>query len=64
MTWLWAYDKRLFCGMHYTKFSYVFVWLVPVIIAATVLILTTLAKKLHSKDQSKCFEDSEAAEQA
>ena len=38
ITWLYAFDKRLLCGLNlFGKKSIVYVWLIPAIIAMTVL---------------------------
>ena len=40
--WMWAYDKRLFCG--YTVRAFVYIWLIPVLLTAAVLGLTVLLR--------------------
>jgi hypothetical protein len=35
--WLWAYDKKLLCALRHNYSSFVYIWQVPVIMAATVL---------------------------
>ena len=36
-TWLWAYDKRLLCGIKYGSHSFVYIWLIPVVVSVPVL---------------------------
>jgi len=40
--WMWAYDKRLFCG--YTVQAFVYIWLIPVLLSTAVLGLTCLLR--------------------
>lgn len=35
--WVWAYDKRLLCGLDYGKQGIVYIWLIPAFCAAAVL---------------------------
>ena len=39
-TWYWAYDKRLLCCVKYGQRSFVFIWLIPTLVAAIVLAVT------------------------
>ena len=42
--WLWAFDKRLLCGLKYGIHSFKYVWLVPALSSLTVLMMTYGAK--------------------
>ena len=48
--WLWAYDRKLICGLRHTYFSFVYIWLVPVIMAATALVFAYLAQTFDNRD--------------
>ena len=61
--WLWAYDRKLICGLRHSYFSFVYIWLVPVIMAATALVFSYLAQTFDNRDMRKCFEDDAVAEQ-
>ena len=49
--WLWAYDKRLLCGLKYGIHSFIYVWLVPVLTSLTVLGLTYV-NQIRAKKRS------------
>ena len=36
--WLWVYDRQLFCDLRTSYQSFVYIWLLPVAIASTVLL--------------------------
>lgn len=61
--WLWAYDRKLICGLRHSYFSFVYIWLVPVIMAATALVFSYLAQTFDNRDMRKCFADDAVAEQ-
>ena len=39
-TWIWVYDKRLLCCVRYNINSFVYLWLVPAIVALATIVLT------------------------
>ena len=59
--WLWAYDKRLLCSLRHSYTSFVYIWLVPVVMAATVLAFAYLAQTTDMRDMRSCFTDDEVA---
>ena len=63
LVWLWAYDKRLLCGMRHSYQSFVYIWIVPIIICVSALIFAYMSQMTDSRDLSKCFIDSEAADE-
>lgn len=53
-TWLWAYEKRLLCGIKYGKHSFVYLWLIPAVTSASVLCFSTIQQLIadnHSVDE-------------
>ena len=39
-TWIWVYDKRLLCCVRYNINSFVYLWLVPAVVALATIVLT------------------------
>ena len=42
LVWMWAFDKRVFCGIRYGSQQFVYIWLIPVILSISVLFLSWL----------------------
>ena len=53
--WLWAYDKKLLCALRHNYSSFVYIWLVPVILAASVLGFSYIAQATDMSDMRSCF---------
>ena len=47
--WLYAFDKRTLCGLNYGKKGIVYIWLIPAIIAMTVLCLSWFDKLMTNQ---------------
>ena len=60
--WLWVFDKKLLCGLGHHRLSVIYIWLVPVICAATTLLLSYFFKTMDARDMRKCFVDNTVAE--
>ena len=59
--WLWAFDKRLF--FQYSGRSFVYIWLIPIVLSATVLGLTCFLRVTSSpKELQTCMATSHAVE--
>ena len=52
--WLWAFDKRLLCGLKYGIHSFKHVWLVPALSSLIVLGITYIAqiKSEHAENSA------------
>ena len=62
MVWLMGFDKRLLCGLQDAYFSYVYIWLLPVLVAVVVLALTYLSQTTRGAGVSGlCFQDEASA---
>ena len=62
-TWLWAYDKRLLCGIKYGSHSFVYIWLIPVIVTAPVLCFSAFQQIIaDSNDLDECLHKSNNTE--
>lgn len=40
LTWFWAFDKRLLCGLRYGARTFTYIWMLPVIAAVSTLAAT------------------------
>ena len=49
--WLWAYDKRLLCGIKYGNHSFVYIWLIPVVVSAPVLCFSAFQQLVADSQQ-------------
>ena len=38
--WVWAWDKRLLCGLSLNSKVFAYIWLMPILVAAITLTLT------------------------
>ena len=53
MTWLWAYDKQLMavcCTVRHSYNSFVYLWLLPIILSAMALVLAYASKMMDTRD--------------
>ena len=49
--WVWAWDKRLLCGLNYGKQGVVYMWIFPAIVAASILCFAILGQVLSDNEE-------------
>ena len=63
LIWLWVFDNKLLCGLHSSGyFSFVYIWLIPVVSATTALLFSQIGKYIDKRDMALCFADAWIAE--
>ena len=50
-TWLWSYDKRLLYAIKYGSHTFVYIWLIPTVISATVLFLSSFQQIIADRQE-------------
>lgn len=62
LIWMWVFDNKLLCGlMRHNYLTFVYIWLLPVIIAVSALVLSYLSQFFDGRDMRTCFVEDQVA---